>query len=139
MPASQLQTVRRFVEEFQSGHDVEIARQLISNDCIDWTPVAPFSPDRDGVMELFSMLFDAFPDLHVEIHDLIEAGDKVVTRKTFHGTHLGDFMGVAPTGRTVSWDAIDIVRVRDGQLVEHWNSVDALGLLTQLGALPLPG
>jgi predicted ester cyclase len=48
-------------------------------------------------------------------------------------------MGVAPTGRTVSWDVIDIVRVRDGQLVEHWNSVDALSLLTQLGALPLPG
>jgi predicted SnoaL-like aldol condensation-catalyzing enzyme len=85
MPSSQLQTVRRFVEEFQSGHDVEVARQLSSNDCTDWTPVAPFSPDRDGVMELFSMLFDAFPDLHVEIHDLIEAGDKVVTRKTFHG------------------------------------------------------
>jgi ketosteroid isomerase-like protein len=48
-------------------------------------------------------------------------------------------MDVAPTGRTASWDVIDIVRVRDGQLVEHWNYVDALGLLTQLGALPLPG
>jgi steroid delta-isomerase-like uncharacterized protein len=136
MPTSQLDTVRRFVDEFQSGHDIEVARQLIANDCIDRTPIAPFTPDREGVLDLFAMLFTAFPDLRVEIHDLIEAGDKVVTRKTFHGTHEGDFMGVAATGRAVSWDVIDIVRLRDGQMVEHWNSVDALGLLTQLGALP---
>ena len=69
------------------------------------------------------MLRGAFPDLHAEIHDQLVDGDKVVTRKTFHGTHKGEFMGIAPTGREVAFDVIDIVRVRDGFMVEHWNVV----------------
>jgi predicted ester cyclase len=81
------------------------------------------------------MLFEAFPDLHVEIHDLLELGDKVVTRKTFHGTHDGDFVGLAPTGRNVAWNVIDIVRFREGQMVEHWDVIDIFGLLQQLGAV----
>ena len=86
---------------------------------------------------LFGMLFAAFPDLRAEIHDQLEDGDKVVTRKTFHGTHAGEFMGMPPTGRSVAWDVIDIVRVRDGQLAEHWNVVDALALMQQVGAVPV--
>jgi predicted ester cyclase len=82
---------------------------------------------------MFVALFEAFPDLYVEIHDLLESGDKVVTRKTFHGTHNGEFLGLAPTGRFVSWDVIDIVRVREGQMVEHWAVVDIFGLFMQLG------
>jgi predicted ester cyclase len=58
-----------------------------------------------------------------------------VTRKVFHGTHRGELMGIAPTGRAVQIEVIDIVRVRDGQIVDHWNVVDRLGLLQQLGAL----
>ena len=134
-PTSQTDIVRRFVDEFQSGHDIEVARQLIADDCVNLTPVAGFPPDRDGVISTFSMLFEAFPDLHVEIHDLLELGDKVVTRKTFHGTHDGDFVGLAPTGRTVAWDVIDIVRFREGQMVEHWDVIDIFGLLQQLGAV----
>ena len=59
-----------------------------------------------------------------------------MTRKTFHGTHEGELLGIAPTGREVAFDVIDIVRVRDGLMVEHWNVVDAMGLMTQLGAIP---
>jgi predicted ester cyclase len=72
------------------------------------------------------------------IHDQIAEGDKVVTRKVFHGTHHGELMGVAPTGREVQIEVIDIVRVEGGQIVEHWNVVDRLGLLQQLGVLPEP-
>jgi steroid delta-isomerase-like uncharacterized protein len=125
--------VRRFVDGFQSGHDVEVAFQLVAADCIDRTPVHPFSPDREGLIGLFEVLFAAFPDLKVEIHDQIEAGDKVATRKTFSGTHLGELMGIAPTGRSVEWDVIDIVRLRDGKMVEHWNVADVFGMVTQLG------
>jgi predicted ester cyclase len=66
----------------------------------------------------------------------VAEGDKVVTRKTFHGTHRGAFMGLPPTGNAVSFDVIDIVRIRDGQLIEHWNVVDQLTLLRQLGLVP---
>jgi steroid delta-isomerase-like uncharacterized protein len=130
--------VRRFIEDFQTGHDVNVALELLAEDCVNQTPVAPYPADRDGVISMFVALFEAFPDLHVEIHDLLESGDKVVTRKTFHGRHDGEFLGLAPTGRTVSWDVIDIVRFRGGQMVEHWAVIDIFGLFMQLGAIPSP-
>jgi steroid delta-isomerase-like uncharacterized protein len=129
---------RQFVEQYQCAHDAAAAERLLAADFVDHSPFGPFSPDRDGVFALFGMLFGAFPDLRAEIHEQIEQGDKVVTRKTFSGTHEGEFMGIPPTGNPVSFDVIDILRVRNGQLVEHWNVVDALALLTQVGAVPAP-
>jgi steroid delta-isomerase-like uncharacterized protein len=128
--------VRRFVEEYQGTGKEAVALELIAPDFVDRSPFGPFSPDREGVLALFRMLRAGFPDLHAEIHDQLIDGDKVVTRKTFHGTHKGEFMGIPATGRAVAWDVIDIVRVRDGLMVEHWNVVDAMALLTQLGAIP---
>jgi predicted ester cyclase len=89
-------------------------------------------------MSLFGALFEAFPDLRAEIHDQVEEADKVVTRKTFHGTHEGEFMGIPARGRSVAWEVIDIVRVIDNKMVEHWNVVDALSPMQQLGAIPAP-
>ena len=128
--------VRRFVEDYQCTGKEEVALELLAPDFVDRSPFGPFSPDREGVLGLFRMLRGGLPDLHAEIHDQLVDGDKVVTRKTFHGTHKGELMGIAPTGREVAFDVIDIVRVRDNQMVEHWNVVDALSLMTQLGALP---
>jgi steroid delta-isomerase-like uncharacterized protein len=125
---------RRFVEEYQTKGDVAVAQELLADDFVDHTPFGPFAPDRDGVLALFAMLRGAFPDLSAEIHDLLEEGDKVVTRKTFRGTHQGEFMGIEPNATDVSFDVIDIVRIEGGQIREHWNVVDALALMTQLGA-----
>jgi steroid delta-isomerase-like uncharacterized protein len=139
MPGDVSLVVRRFVDEYQSKHNREVAEELLADDFVDRSPFGPFPPDRNGVIALFTMLFDAFPDLRAEIHDQVEEGDKVVTRKKFHGTHEGELMGIPPTGRAVAWDVIDIVRVREAKIVEHWNVVDALGLMQQLGAIPTPG
>jgi predicted ester cyclase len=128
--------VRRFVDEYQRTGNEEVALELMAPDFVDRSPFGPFSPDREGVLALFRMLRGGFPDLHAEIHDQLVDDDKVVTRKTFRGTHTGEFMGIPPTGRDVAWDVIDIVRVRDGLMVEHWNVVDAMALMTQLGAVP---
>jgi steroid delta-isomerase-like uncharacterized protein len=136
MSAAPIDVVRRFVEEYQSKHDVTVAEDLLADDFVDHCPFGPLSPDRDGVLALFGMLFAAFPDLHAEIHDQLVDGDKVVTRKTFLGTQDGQFMGMPPSGRSVAFDVIDIVRVRDGLMVEHWNVVDSMALMTQLGAIP---
>ena len=130
--------VRRFVDEYQSGHDVSVAEELLADDFVDHSPFGPFSPDRNGVLALFGMLFAAFPDLRAEIHQQFSDGDTVITRKTFHGTHHGELMGIAPTGAEVAFDLIDIVRVRDGKMVEHWNIIDSMALMTQLGAIPAP-
>ena len=70
---------------------------------------------------------------------MLADGDKVVTRKTFHGTHTGEFMGLPSTGNAISVDVIDIVRVRDGKFVEHWNVLDTLVLMRQMGASGIAG
>jgi steroid delta-isomerase-like uncharacterized protein len=132
------QVIRRFIEEYQSKGDVSVAEELLAADFVDRTPFGPFSADRDGVLGLFAMLRRAFPDLHAVIQDQAVEGDKVWTRKTFRATHLGEFMGMPATRQPVEFDVIDIVRVRDGKMVEHWNVVDAMGLMQQLGAVPAP-
>jgi predicted ester cyclase len=136
VPNANALVVRRFVDEYQSGGDVAVAEELLAHDFVNHSPVDPLPPDRDGVLALFGMLRGAFPDLHAVIHDQLTDGDKVVTRKTFHGTHHGPRMDIKPTGREVAWDVIDIVRVRDGKMVEHWNVVDTMALMQQLGAVP---
>jgi steroid delta-isomerase-like uncharacterized protein len=82
------------------------------------------------------MIFTAFPDVRATIHDQTAEGDKVWTRKTFHGTHLGPFMGVPPTGRKIAVDVMDVFRIEDGKLAEHWGISDMLGLMQQIGAAP---
>ena len=139
MPGTASAVVRRFVEEYQSAHRQHVAEELLDPDFVDRSPFGQLPPDRDGVLTLFGMLFQAFPDLRADIHDQIEEGERVATRKTFHGTHEGEFMGIPPTGRSVAWDVIDIVCVRNGKMVEHWNVVDAFGLMQQLGAVPPAG
>ncbi len=67
---------------------------------------------------------------------MVAEGDKVATRKTFHGTHLGEFMGIRPTSQQVSIGLIDVVRVADEKVVEHWSMGDTLGMMQQLGVIP---
>jgi steroid delta-isomerase-like uncharacterized protein len=128
--------VRRFVEEFQSRHDVAVAEELLAEDFVDHSPFGPFPPDREGVLALFGALFAAFPDLRADIRAQWVDGDDVITHKTFRGTHDGEFMGIPPTGNAVKFDVIDIVTVRDGLMRAHWNVVDALSLMQQVGAVP---
>ncbi|SRR6266545_3480335 len=132
--------VRRFVEEFQSGRNEAAADELLASELMihhgqAWSETSPV--DREEAKRRFAATFHAaFPDLHVVIHDQIAEGDKIVTRKTFFGTHRGQFMGVLPTGKDVTIDMIDIVRIENAQMVEHWNVIDLMGLMQQLGAIP---
>ena len=89
--------------------------------------------------QLVTMYFSAFPDLHLTIEDQIAEGDKVVTRWTARGTHQGPFMGIPPTGKRAVVTGIAIDRFANGKFVENWNNGDDLGLLQQLGVVPVPG
>jgi steroid delta-isomerase-like uncharacterized protein len=132
------QIVRTFVEQFQSHHNWETFDAIIDPDIVDHSAEPGTPPGREPVRVFFEGMFAAFPDLHAEIHDQLEDGDKVVTRKTLAGTHQGEFMGIPATGAEARFDVIDIVRVRDGRIVEHWGIVDRLALLTAVGAVPAP-
>ncbi|HEY6767653.1 MAG TPA: ester cyclase [Candidatus Sulfotelmatobacter sp.] len=81
---------------------------------------------------------DAFSNIHVEIHDTIEQGDRVVIRWTMSMTHSGTFLGIPQTNRQVSVDGISIQRFADGKIIEAWDKWDQLSLLVQLGAVPEP-
>ncbi|HSP66893.1 MAG TPA: ester cyclase [Bryobacteraceae bacterium] len=81
----------------------------------------------------------ALPDIHMAIEDLIAEGDKVTIRITVTGTHQGNQLGVAPTGRKIRIEGLVVVRIANGQIMEGWNSWDQLGLLRQVGALPAAG
>jgi predicted ester cyclase len=128
--------VRRFVEEYQTAGDERAFAELLHPDVIDHSRPPGIAPGALGVRQQFDGLRAAFPDFRATILDQLAQDDKVVTRKVFTGTHLGSFQGIDPTGRQVEIHLIDIVRVADGRIVEHWNCVDRLGLLSQLGALP---
>ena len=83
-----------------------------------------------------SLFLTAFPDARFTIEDMIVEGDRVVVRYTFRGTHTGNFMGIAPTGKQVTVTEIEIFRVANGRGVENWTNSDDLGLLQQLGVVP---
>ncbi|HXC03136.1 MAG TPA: ester cyclase, partial [Bacteroidia bacterium] len=95
------------------------------------------APGPGSFKQLVMMYRAAFPDVQFTIEDLLGDGDKVVVRNTFHGTHTGPFMGIAPTGRHISQEQMHIVRVDAGLIVEHWAVRDDLSLMRQLGAIRL--
>jgi steroid delta-isomerase-like uncharacterized protein len=82
-------------------------------------------------------LRNSFPDIQITIHDIMAEEDKVMVRVLLEGTHSGSGLGVPPSGRRVRVAGIVVIRISKGQFVEGWNSWDQLGLLRQIGALPL--
>ena len=129
--------VRRFIEEVQSGHNVAAIDDYFAPNFVDHTAPPGSVGDRDSAKHFFTLVFAAFPDLHVTILDLIAEGDLVVTRKTFRGTHRGEFMGIPPTGKQVEYEVIDIRTIAgDGKMTDHWAMSDQLGMMQQLGVIP---
>jgi steroid delta-isomerase-like uncharacterized protein len=128
--------VRRNTEEVQGRGDFALFDELFDDDFIDHTPQPGGTPDKAGARALYGALRTAFPDFHAVIHWQAVEGDRVTTYKTYHGTHEGPVFGLAPTGRKISFDTVDVMRVRDGRITEHWGVAHLYSLLQQLGALP---
>lgn len=128
--------VRDFIDGLFSAGDPGAVDKYLAEDFINHDPPFGVSPDRDGMRIAGTMMRAGFPDWSSELHELIAEGDLVVERFTASGTHRGEVMGVAGTGRTVSLPGINIFRLRDGLIVERWGRLDELGLLRQLGLVP---
>jgi predicted ester cyclase len=127
--------VVRFNRDVIERGDAAAFHEIVDPDFVNRTAAPGMSPGPDGMLlMLHYVLRPAFPDLRVEIHDQIAEGDKVTTRKTIHGTHTGRLQDVAPTGRAVAIDVIDIVRLREGRYVEHWGINTLAVVLAQLRA-----
>ncbi len=128
--------VRRNTEEVQGDGNFELFEELFDDDFIDHTPQPNMTPDKAGARSLYLALRTAFPDFHAEIHWQTADGEIVTTYKTYHGTHKGMFLGVAPTGRKIHFETVDAMRVHNGKITEHWGVANLLSLMQQLGAWP---
>ena len=128
--------VRRNTEEVQGRGDYELYDQLFADDFVDHTPQPGRTPDKAGALELYKVLRAAFPDFHAVIHWQAAEGNLVTTYKTYHGTHEGEFFGIAPTGRAIQFETVDAMRVVDGRITEHWGVANLYSLMEQLGAGP---
>ena len=131
------QVVAHFVEVCQNQHDLAAADAIFHPNFVDHyapagRPLAPTPRPAGGFQAFYGMLLQAFPDATMEINEQLAERDLVATRKTLRGTHSGDLWGLLPTGNRVEWEFIDIFRVRDGKLVEHWTHMDFDALRSQM-------
>jgi steroid delta-isomerase-like uncharacterized protein len=116
----------------EAAKAVELFEQLFADDFLDHTPQPGRTPDKDGARQLYKILRTAFPDFHADIHWQLADGDRVTTYKTYRGTHRGEFLGVAPTGRRIQFETVDVMRVRGGKITEHWGVANLFSLMQQL-------
>jgi steroid delta-isomerase-like uncharacterized protein len=124
--------LRRFYAEFWNAGNVDAVDALVADDFVDHQTVPGTPAGKEDFAALIRLWHTGFPDMSETVEELIAEGDRVVGRFTFRGTHTGEFMGIAPTGRQVSMTGIDIVRIRDGKIAEFWYAEQLNDLLRQL-------
>jgi len=130
-------SIRRLYDLINAG-DIDGLGRLLADDFVEHEEVPGIPPTKAGVVQYFQMLLAAFPDMHMNVEDVIVSGDKAVARVRVTGTHQGEFMGMPATGKSVAMNLIDIGRFGDDGLArEHWGVADQLALLQQLGAIPV--
>jgi steroid delta-isomerase-like uncharacterized protein len=131
--------VRRFIEEVWNKGNLDVIDELVAENHVDHDPAQAGSPGgRQGVRAFVEMYRSAYPDTHLDIGEVIAEGDLVAMTWSATGTHQGELMGIAPTGRSVTVTGIGVDRISGGQIVESWANYDSLGMLAQLGAIPAP-
>ena len=129
-------TMRSAYERISKG-DISGFADLVADDFVEHEELPGLAPTKEGAIEYFEMLLSSFPDLRMDVEDLIVDGAKAVARVRCTATHGGEFMGIAPTGKAVEMAIIDIMRFDDDGLVcEHWGVADMMSLMQQLGAVP---
>jgi predicted ester cyclase len=132
--------MQRFYDEVVNGGDIDAIDELLSADFKEYEEAPGFPPDREGVKQFFAMLRAAFPDVHFAVEEMLAEGDLVAAHVKITGTHTGgEFMGIPAGGRSVDFQAMDLVRLADGVATAHWGVTDMVAMLTQLGAMPEPG
>ena len=128
--------VQRFFEEVINQRNPAALDQFAAPNAVNHTVPAGLPL---GMSQFLSLHLTAFPDVKATVEDLLADGDKVVARVSIHGTHQGAIRGISPTGKPISVMAINILRIVNGQIVEHWGLADRHSALQQLGVVPLPG
>jgi steroid delta-isomerase-like uncharacterized protein len=130
--------VRRYYEEVFNQRKTSLIGQLAVDDYREHNPFPGQGDGRADLEARVQAILGAFAPLQFRLEDLVAENDRVVARWSQTGTHTGAFMGIPPTGRQFTITGIDIHKLRNGRMAEHWHVVDLFGLLQQLGAIPAP-
>jgi steroid delta-isomerase-like uncharacterized protein len=128
--------MRRAYDLINAG-DIEGFGALLADDFVEHEEIPGLEPSKQGVMAFFRMWRAAFPDMRMDVQDVVAGGDKVVFRARASGTHEGEFLGVPATGKRIDVQLIDIIRFDDDGLAhEHWGLFDTMTMMQQLGVVP---
>jgi predicted ester cyclase len=130
--------VRRYFEAIDATSDENMLDEFLSADFVDHNPSPGCSADLDGMKAAYRMFVHGAPGTH-SIEDMVAEGDKVVVRVSARGTHSGELFGIPASGREFTSTGIAILRIENGKIVEHWNEVDMMGAMVQIGAVTPPG
>jgi steroid delta-isomerase-like uncharacterized protein len=133
------EVIRHYVDEVINQHNLDKLPEYVAPDALDHAAPPGFPKGPQGAGMFLGMFFNAFPDVHYQIDDLVADEDKVCIRATLSGTHTGSFMGIPPTGRSFSIQGIETLRLKDGKYTEHWGGIDDIGLMTQIGMFEMFG
>lgn len=132
--------LRRFFDELWNERRLDLIDELLAPDHVWHTPAHPVPVvGRAGFRAYAGRILSGFPDVRLTIEALLVDGDQAVARVSMRGTHTGEYMGIPPTGRTIETSQIVVALLRNGRLQTTWQEVDALRILTQLGAVPPVG
>ena len=119
-----------------TDHDLDAFAELLDDHYVNHNRYT--APGKDGSVAMFGDFLSSFEDFRVEVNDIVDAGETLVGRYTYRGRHTGTFLGVPPSGAQIELHSIDIWRVRDGRLQEHWDELNTLEFFQQIGAVPRP-
>ncbi len=140
MPEQQnLAVLQRFIEEVINQGNLATADEIVEENFVELDPLPGQRQGREGLKEVIAMMRGAFPDIHWVAEESIAAGEKVVTRFTWRGTHRGTFLGIPATGKPVSVKGVVIDRMSGGKMADSRILMDTLGMMQQLGVVPTPG
>lgn len=127
---------QHYIEELWHQKNLAAAENYFAPDYVDHAAPPMQPPGIEGAKFIIGYFLSAFPDVQIQIDDMIVEDDKLVARLSSHGTHQGNFFGLPPTQKMFQNTGIHIVRFRDDKMIAHWANNDDLGLLRQIGALP---
>ncbi len=133
------QLIRRFYTEVVDGGDYSNLDKFVATDYLDHNAAEVNGRGPEVVRTHLEAIRMTLPDFTIQIEDVFAEGDHVITRVSGRGTHLGEWMGIKPTGREVRLKGINIDRVDRGRIAEHWGEADTIGMLAQMGVDPFIG
>jgi steroid delta-isomerase-like uncharacterized protein len=127
----------RLVDDIFNAGNMQAFDELFADNYVNHNMPMPGIPGtKEGFRQVVLGTRQAFPDVHVEIEDMVAENDLVVFHDHVAATNKGEFNGIPATGKRIEWTEIHFLRVRSGQIVEHWANFDQLGMLRQLGVIP---